>query len=90
MSRIPAAEWLPLAEPIRSIESFSDKVALASQSMPKPMATLTALQYEAVAVIGRLTVLIERGANPVLMEKASIAISRWNQAVATAGGLVNQ
>ena len=90
MSRIPTAEWLPLAEPIRSIESFADKVALASQSMPKPMATLTALQYEAVAVINRLAVLIDRGANPVLMDKATAAISQWNQAVTTAGGLVNQ
>ena len=90
MSRIPAAEWLPLAEPVRAIESFSDKVALASQSMPKPMATLTALQYEAVAVINRLAVLVDRGANPVLIDKAAAAISHWNQAVNTAGGLVNQ
>ena len=90
MSRIPAAESLPLADQVKSVESFADKVASASQSMPKPMATLTALQYEAVTVIDRLAVLIDRGGNSVLIDKAAAAIDRWNQAVATAALLVKQ
>lgn len=90
MSRIPASEWLPLAEQVISVESFAAKVELASQSMPTPMATLTALQYEAVTVINRLAVLVDRGGNSVLIDKAAAAIGRWNQAVTTAALLVKQ
>jgi hypothetical protein len=90
MSRIPAVEWLRIAEPVKSIEAFADKVAVAEQSMPKPMATLTALQYEAVATINRLAVLVDRSGNSVLIDKAAVAIERWNQTVSAAEFLVKQ
>ena len=90
MSRIPIVEWLPLADQAKSIESFTDKVAWVSQGMPKSAATLVALHYEAAAVINRLTVLVERGSNTVLIDKAAAAIDRWNQAITTAKVLVNQ
>ncbi len=45
MSRIPDAEWVRLVDQARSVDSFAEKVALAEQSMPKPMAALVALLY---------------------------------------------
>ena len=88
MSRIPTPDRLRLAEQIQSLESFADKAKLVRQSMPNPAATLTALQYEAVAVIGRLAELVDRGGNSVLIDKAATAMQRWNQAVTEARVLV--
>ena len=69
MSRIPTPDRLRLAEQIQSLESFADKAKLVRQSMPNPAATLTALQYEAVAVIGRLAELVDRGGNAVNVKR---------------------
>ena len=88
MSRIPTPDRLRLAEQIQSLESFADKAKLVRQSMPNPAATLTALQYEAVAVIGRLAELVDRGGNSILIDKAATALQRWNQAVTQARVLV--
>ena len=57
MSRIPNADWLPLADQAKSVESFPDKAELVGPGMSKPAATLIALHYEAVAVITTARVL---------------------------------
>jgi hypothetical protein len=88
MSRVPAPDWLRVAEPVKSVESFADKLAVASQSMKQPAAALTALHYEAVAVIERLAVLVDRGGNSILIDKAAQSLQRWNNAVREAGVLV--
>jgi len=84
MSRIPAADRLRLAEQIQLIASFTDKVRAVGPGMSNRAATLLALHYEAVAVIARLSELVDRGGNSVLIDKAAIALQRWNQAVTEA------
>lgn len=90
MSRIPGAEWVRVVEQVRSVESFAEKVELAQKSAPKPMAALIALQYEAAAVINRLAVLVDRGGNTLLIDKAANVMQHWNQAVREAGVLIEQ
>ena len=90
MSRIPTAEWLRLADQVQSAQTFSEKVAMAEQSFPNPMATLTALHYEAAAAINRLAVLIDRSGNSALIDKAANTLQRWNQDVVEAAGLVKR
>lgn len=84
MSRIPAADRLRLADQIQSIASFTDKVRAVGPGMSNRSATLLALHYEAVAVIARLSELVDRGGNSVLIDKAATALQRWNQAVTEA------
>jgi len=84
MSRIPTADRLKLAEHIQSIASFTDKVKAVGPGMSSRSATLLALHYEAVAVIARLSELVDRGGNSVLIDKAAMALQRWNQAVTEA------
>lgn len=84
MSRIPAADRLRLAEQIQAIASFTDKVRAVGPGMSNRSATLLALHYEAVAVIARLSELVDRGGNSVLIDKAATALQRWNQAVTEA------
>jgi hypothetical protein len=86
MSRMPAVEWLRLAEEAKPVESYTERVALIARGVPRNVAALTALQYEAASVIGRLAVLVERGGNPVLLEKGVTAVERWNQAVRESEG----
>lgn len=81
MSRIPAADWLRIAEDARGDLPFSKKMEAAAARLPKPTAALVALSHEASETIERLAVLIERGSNSVLIDKASAALSRWNQSV---------
>lgn len=81
MSRIPTTDWLRIAEDARNAQSYSEKVALAAKSVPKPAAALVALSHEASAVIARLADLVERGSNGVLIDKAAIVLARWNEAV---------
>ena len=90
MSRIPTAEWLRLAEPVRSVESFTEKVALAGRNMTRPAAALIALHYEAEAAINRLALLVDRGGNSVLIDKAANVMQRWNQSVKEAEVLLKQ
>ncbi len=84
MSRIPMASWLHLADQIQAASIFSDKIAVAKQSYSNPMATMTALHYEAAMIINRLAVLIDRSASSLLIDKAATALERWNQVVAEA------
>ncbi len=88
MSRIPAAEWLRIAEDARSAQSFSEKMQLAEKSVPKPTSALVALSHEASAVIARLADLVERGSNSVLIDKAATVLSRWNDSVREAQSAV--
>jgi hypothetical protein len=88
MSRIPTASWLHLADQVQSANTFSEKVTTAQQRYPDPMATMTALHYEAAAVINRLAVLIDRSASSVLIDKAANVMERWNQDVVEASVLV--
>lgn len=88
MSRIPNADRLKLAEQIQSIESFTDRVKGVGPGMSNRAATLLALHYESVAVIARLAELVDRGGNSILIDKAAIALQRWNQAVTQARVLV--
>ncbi len=90
MSRIPVAERLRVVEQARSVESFAEKVELAGKSMSKPKAALIALQYEAAATINRLAVLVDRGGNTLLIDKAANVMQHWNQAVREAGVLIEQ
>jgi hypothetical protein len=90
MSRIPTATWLRLADEVQSANTFSEKVATARQNFPDPMATMTALHYEAAAVINRLAVLIDRSASSVLIDKAANVLERWNQDVVEASVVVKK
>ncbi len=88
MSRIPTPDRLRLAEQIQSIEVFPEKVKALGQTMSPRAATLCALHYEAVAVMARLAELVDRGGNSVLIDKAALAMQRWNQLVTEARVLV--
>lgn len=88
MSRIPTPDRLRLAEHIQSVASFPEKVKAVGGSMSQRSATLCALHYEAVATIARLAELVDRGGNSVLIDKAALALQRWNQSVTEARVLV--
>lgn len=84
MSRIPTPDRLRMAEHIQPIASFTDKVKAVGPGMSNRAATLLALHYEAVAMIARLSELVDRGGNSVLIDKAATALQRWNQCVTEA------
>ena len=90
MSRIPQPEWVRLAEQVKPAKTYREKVALVGDGPSKSTAALIALHYEAVDIIARLAELVERGSNPVLVDKAANAMQVWNDAVREAGGLVRQ
>ncbi len=90
MSRIPVAEWLRLADQVQPVESFVDKVAVVSKSIPKPLAALITLHHEAVALINHLAVLVDRGGNSALIDEAAIAVQRWNRALREAAVMVKK
>ena len=88
MSRIPDVERLQLAKEARDAKSLSDKIALAQKTLPKPLAAMVALNLEAADVIARLAVLVERGSNSPLIDKAATAMQGWNHAVREAEAVV--
>lgn len=90
MSRIPVAEKLDLTDQVRPVESFAEKVALVSQNTPKPIAALVTLHLEAVAIVNKLVMLVDRGGNSVLIDAAATLINRWNRDVREAAILVNK
>jgi len=90
MSRIPMASRLQLADQIQSGKTFLEKVEIAKKGHSDPMATITALHYEAVAVINRLAVLVDRSASSVLIDKAADTMHQWNQAVVEASVMIKK
>ena len=90
MSRIPAPQWVALADPAKETEPLADRVNLIMESMPNPAATLVALQYEAVAVITRLAALVERSSHAALIDKAIATVERWNGAIEAARVLIRK
>ncbi len=90
MSRIPVAEWLRLADQVQPVESFADKVAVVSRSIPRPLAALITLHHEAVALVNLLAVLVDRGGNSVLIDEAAIAVQRWNRSLHEAAVMVKK
>lgn len=90
MSRIPIAEWLRLADQVQPVESFADKVAVVSQSIPKPLAALITLHHEAVALINQLAVLVDRGGNSALIDEAAVGVRRWNRSLREAAVMVRK
>jgi len=88
MSRIPAPEHLRLADQIQAGNAFADKVKALEAKMSPRAATLCALHYEAISTIARLAELVDRGSNPVLIDKAITAVQRWNDLVREARVLV--
>ena len=83
-------EWVRIAEAAKEAKSFREKVAAVGESQSKPAATLIALHYEALVIISRLAELVDRGGNPVLIDKAATAMGRWNDSVREAGGLIRK
>jgi len=81
MSRIPDVERLQIAKEARDAKSLSDRIVLAQKTLPKPLAAMVALNLEAADVIARLAVLVERGSNSPLIDKAATAMQAWNHAV---------
>jgi hypothetical protein len=83
-------EWVRLAEAAKAPKSYREKVAVLGERPTRAVAALIALHYEAVDIIARLAELVDRGANPVLVDKAANTMQRWNDAVREAGGLVRK
>lgn len=88
MSRIPDAEKLQLAREAQAAKGFSERFAVAGKTLPKALAAMVALNLEAADVIARLAVLVERGSNSPLIDKAATALQGWNHTVLEAEAVV--